>query len=557
MKTMLQAALYYLEKLNFSIIPIDKEKVALIKWTLYQERKPTKEEVVSWWDKWPDANIGIITGKISNLIVFDLDLYKVNKDQQAKIEGLTPYTAEIPLVRTPRGGLHKYYRYPDIAEVVSGFSGKKGTELDGLDLRAEGNYAVAPPSQNGTGKPYEWVNKQALLNIGSFNPIAFKSLINTYNTIIYSNTDANNTSVTDRYLCYNDGYRGESLFTVVNSLAKGGMKKIDAGYILELTAEKCEPPYDKEKLKTILDSAYDRKGKREKGVEAEVADFVSVTNGYYSVTECALALPALQRGSIRQAMARLVEKGVIERDPKVDGRYRRIEKDIEETDWMNATVEEIPIRYPFNIQKLFITMPKNIIVVSGTSDAGKTSFLLNFVNKNMNTFKNKIHYFSSEMGAMEFKSRVEKFGFDLRLWEGRFKFYERSGDFSDVIKPDEINIIDYLDITDEFYKIGLYIKQIFDKLNKGIALIALQKNPDKEHGLGGMRSVEKARLYVSIDPGRMKIVKCKNWKTKVNPNGLYINFKTVDGCKIMPDVRGWQKDVKDDKTAYIEEEDNA
>ena len=44
-----------------------------MKWKEFQYRHPTEEEVADWWDKWPDANIGIVTGKISNLVVFDLD----------------------------------------------------------------------------------------------------------------------------------------------------------------------------------------------------------------------------------------------------------------------------------------------------------------------------------------------------------------------------------------------------------------------------------------------------------------------------------------------------
>jgi hypothetical protein len=36
-----------------------------------------------------------------------------------------------------------------------------------------------------------------------------------------------------------------------------------------------------------------------------------------------------------------------------------------------------------------------------------------------------------------------------------------------------------------------------------------------------------------MSPGRLKIVKAKNWATSENPNGLEINFKLVDGCKLI------------------------
>ena len=42
-------------------------------WKEYQHRLPTKEEVNHWFNTNPDANIGIITGTVSNLVVFDFD----------------------------------------------------------------------------------------------------------------------------------------------------------------------------------------------------------------------------------------------------------------------------------------------------------------------------------------------------------------------------------------------------------------------------------------------------------------------------------------------------
>ena len=52
---------------------IEKCKRPLISWKDYQTRLPTEKEICQWFDQHPDANIGIVTGKISNLVVFDLD----------------------------------------------------------------------------------------------------------------------------------------------------------------------------------------------------------------------------------------------------------------------------------------------------------------------------------------------------------------------------------------------------------------------------------------------------------------------------------------------------
>ena len=83
-----------------------------------------------------------------------------------------------------------------------------------------------------------------------------------------------------------------------------------------------------------------------------------------------------------------------------------------------------------------------------------------------------------------------------------------------------------------------------DKLDGGIAIICLQKNPGQDTGLGGYRSMEVARLVIALDSGRVKITKAKNYRTERNPNGLVKNFKLVNGCQII-DRHDWQKEEKE------------
>jgi hypothetical protein len=153
------------------------------------------------------------------------------------------------------------------------------------------------------------------------------------------------------------------------------------------------------------------------------------------------------------------------------------------------------------------------------------------------------------MGHSELRTRLELFP-DLSLQQWKFKPYERSGNFSDVIKPDAINIIDYLEISDTFYNIGGMLTAIYEKLNDGIAIIALQKTPGKDIGRGGSFSVEKPRLYVSISndyPGHTaKIIKCKNWRTSENPNGLSKHFTLHQGHHIV-DAPNWSRITNDKK----------
>ena len=52
-----------------------------------------------------------------------------------------------------------------------------------------------------------------------------------------------------------------------------------------------------------------------------------------------------------------------------------------------------------------------------------------------------------------------------------------------------------------------------------------------KNGLGGARSIKKARLYLALEPGKCTIRKAKIFRQKdSNPNGLSIAFKIVGGA---------------------------
>jgi len=128
-------------------------KLPLVKWKEFQSRLPTKEEVTTWFTQWPNASIGVITGKISNLVVFDLDSQKAF--DYAQTQGGFPNTVR---VKTGKGE-HVWVRHP-------GFFVKPDVnkKLD-MDIRGDGGFVVAPPSFHGSGNQYEWIDGYALGDI--------------------------------------------------------------------------------------------------------------------------------------------------------------------------------------------------------------------------------------------------------------------------------------------------------------------------------------------------------------------------------------------------------
>ena len=266
---------------------------------------------------------------------------------------------------------------------------------------------------------------------------------------------------------------------------------------------------------------------------ARINEWISGTKGDFYGTELDKELflgTQRDKENRKKILQRLAKEGVIERASNRHSHYRILDSNYENIDWRNAKDETVELYMPMGIERYVEIMPGNIIVIAGEQNAGKTAFLLNVIEMNMR--QHKIHYFNSEMGAPELKKRLMKFGIPIDDWN--FKAWERSSEFADVIFPNDVNIIDFMEIHDDFYKVGLYIKQIHDRLKKGIAFIALQKNKGRDEGRGGSMSLEKPRLYIALEPNKCKIIKAKNWKVDdKNPNGLEREFKLVQGCKFI------------------------
>jgi hypothetical protein len=183
-------------------------------------------------------------------------------------------------------------------------------------------------------------------------------------------------------------------------------------------------------------------------------------------------------------------------------------------------------------------LPGNTILVAGAVNAGKTALLLNIVRDNM--ADSKVHYFNSEMGASELRKRLSLFDNPLTLEGWEFSAHERLSDFGDVIRSGAgvINVIDYLEVYEDFYKVGGLLAEIHKRLDGAVAVVALQKNPGLDIPMGGYRGLEKPRLALALDSGRVKIVKAKNWKGRENPNQKVRNFKLINGCKFV-EQGGW------------------
>jgi Bifunctional DNA primase/polymerase, N-terminal len=100
-----------------------------------------------WWRRWPQANVGLATG-----IVFDV----LDIDGPAGLTALRQLAGTVdlwfpgPLVATGGGGWHVWFG-------PTGLGNRPPRGLTQVDWRGKGGCVLAPPSRHSSGRGYRWL----------------------------------------------------------------------------------------------------------------------------------------------------------------------------------------------------------------------------------------------------------------------------------------------------------------------------------------------------------------------------------------------------------------
>lgn len=206
------------------------------------------ETVRSWMQRWPDSNWAVACGRLSDLVVIDIDPRKngfdsIDELEQNRPDGPLPMTL---MSSTGGAGKHLFYAYPD--QPV----GNRNPWLPGVDVKSDGGYVILPPSSHISGGRYDWINWGQ-----EPTPMPADILLDITNG---GNRGSGPVDLeeTDKILQgVPEGQRDDTLFRAACRWRRQLGNNKQAVMTLALTAARnCDPPFPDEQAVKCVDSAF-------------------------------------------------------------------------------------------------------------------------------------------------------------------------------------------------------------------------------------------------------------------------------------------------------------
>ena len=253
LKTTLDYARWYLSK-GFSIIPVrpSDKNPAIDSWKIFQEHKPTEDNLKIWFGNGSQNNLGIVTGKNSGIAVVDLD------SKEAVEFAKNNHFPQTPLVKTgKKEGYHLYCLYKQGSRNF-----QKRDNLPGIDLRSEGGYVVAPPSIHPSGAQYQWVKGKSLDDL----PLAELP------EIILVKSPEEKTPLRELYQGVPEGQRNDTLARLTGSWVNDGLTLNECFENAHLWNSKNPLPLLQKEIETTVRSIFEKHHRDKRGADSEQTD---------------------------------------------------------------------------------------------------------------------------------------------------------------------------------------------------------------------------------------------------------------------------------------------
>src|SRR5215212_9183171 len=167
MTEMVEFALGYARR-GWPVFPCDPAtKRPLIK-DGFKGASTDEATVVGWWQRWPNAMIGVPMGRATGVFAIDPDVPKEfgGADGLAAWHDLVRQNGGSPPTHTqetPSGGLHILFRWDEQRPITN----REGDLPPGINVRGEGGYIIAEPSRRADGVAYRMVEPLDRFNFAS------------------------------------------------------------------------------------------------------------------------------------------------------------------------------------------------------------------------------------------------------------------------------------------------------------------------------------------------------------------------------------------------------
>lgn len=204
------------------------------------------ETIKVWWQKWPHANVAILTGAPSGVVALDID---PKNDGSNSLDDLIEKHEPLPdtvTAITGSGGQHYLFQHP-------GFHIKNSASqiAPGIDIRGDGGYIIVSPSQHISGNRYEWEasSEPGMVPIAPIPPFLITLIRDADKKIFKSKPTISAGKPVP------EGQRNAYLASCAGTIVRKGMTPEAVNAAIHTENEyRCQPPLETDEVNKILKS---------------------------------------------------------------------------------------------------------------------------------------------------------------------------------------------------------------------------------------------------------------------------------------------------------------
>ena len=423
--------LNFYEKVGFDLVPVAKgEKYPIEKaWTTKSHKN--KEE----WEQWinNELNIGVKTGKISNITVIDIDTKEIHPDLKGYLEGLETSVQETP------HGTQWFFKYEEDLP-------KTRIDEYKLDLENNGGQVVIPPSiTDKQSRKWTTTNNQIIKM-----PIELKKFLQDKITVPRkTNSEAIKEDIQSEdfkinpkdFLLKNNNLEGccNASFIKLGGILRKNLNIKQTSFVLQLlNRHLLENPMEGRTIDAMVQEldnyiVFDEQ-ELAHGILEHVREVKEITKSDLELS----MLDGFSKGEGKKRFNKTLQYLI--KEEKIIQRGKKI-KIVEDLDWVDTLIDiGAPLDFKVPYLHSYAHFCKGDLVILGSMFGyGKSTLAINII-KRLVAQNIKPYYIYSEKQGGRFARTAEHLG----LKEGDFFSARCSNPDNVILRPNSVTIYDWV-----------------------------------------------------------------------------------------------------------------